>query len=186
MFINIQFTLSIVQVVTQWYRAPEVLLVTSYATPVDLWSCGCILAEIITRKPLFPGNNDTDQLAKIFQYLGTPSQQEWPDKSPVLRRNFAFFPPRPLRDIMDQSNSDPEAEDLIEKILRFEPGRRLTAQTALAHPFFSECGPSPHDSSTSSSDTSRNTTSGVSDMSDSSINTSVTSEANSSTLENSV
>ena len=87
---------------------------------------------------------------------------------------------------MEQSNSDPEAEDLIEKILRFEPGRRLTAQTALAHSFFSECGPSPHDSSTSSSDTSRNTTSGVSDMSDSSINTSVTSEENSSTLENSV
>ena len=112
--------------------------------------------------------------------------QEWPEKSPVLRRNFTFFPPRPLRDILDQTNFDPEAEDLIQKMLKFDPGTRLTAQSALAHAFFTDCGPSPHDSSTSSSDTSRNTTSGVSDMSDSSINTSATSEANSSTLENSV
>ena len=55
------------QVVTLWYRAPEVLLGTTYATPVDIWSCGCIFAELYRRSPLFPGKYETDQLAKIFQ-----------------------------------------------------------------------------------------------------------------------
>ena len=63
---------------TLWYRAPEVLLGTTYATPVDLWSCGCILAELFLRKPLFPGQYEVDQLGKIFLALGTPTEDTWP------------------------------------------------------------------------------------------------------------
>ena len=57
------------QVVTLWYRSPEVLLTTSYATPVDVWSCGCIFAELFRRKPLFCGQSEADQLSKIFEYV---------------------------------------------------------------------------------------------------------------------
>ena len=57
-----------VKVVTLWYRSPEVLLTTSYATPVDIWSCGCIFAELFRRKPLFCGQSEADQLSKIFEY----------------------------------------------------------------------------------------------------------------------
>merc|ERR1711953_1329747 len=114
-------------VVTLWYRAPEVLLGTTYATPVDIWSCGCIFAELYRKSPLFPGKYETDPLAL----------------------------------------------DLLEKMLLFDPKARITAQAALAHPYFSDYGISPHDSSTSSSSDSNLTrSSGVSDMSDSSINTS--------------
>ena len=71
-------------VVTLWYRSPEILLGTTYATPVDLWSCGCILAELFLRRPLFPGQYEVDQLGKIFGVLGTPSEAEWPPNSSVV------------------------------------------------------------------------------------------------------
>ena len=63
-------------VVTLWYCAPEVLLGTTYATPVDIWSVCCILAELIMRKPLFPGQYEVDQLGKIFEVLGTPTEAD--------------------------------------------------------------------------------------------------------------
>merc|ERR1711874_121167 len=158
-------------VVTLWYRAPEVLLGTTYATPVDIWSCGCIFAELYRKSPLFPGKYETDQLAKIFQVLGTPPASAWPEDSPVLRNNFVNHQPRNLEDLVPEI--DPLALDLLEKMLLFDPKARMTAQGALAHPYFSDYGTSSHDNSTSSSSDSNLTrSSGVSDMSDSSINTS--------------
>merc|ERR1719319_1622118 len=71
-------------VVTLWYRSPEILLGTTYATPVNIWSCGCIFAELYMRRPLFPGEYEVDQLAKIFNILGTPSESEWPSSSSVV------------------------------------------------------------------------------------------------------
>ena len=106
------FTILLNQVVTLWYRAPEVLLGTSYATPVDIWSCGCILAELFTRKPLFPGKHETDQLSGIFSVLGTPALTEWPEESPVLRTNFLNNRPRDLIDLIPEI--DPLAKDLLE------------------------------------------------------------------------
>ena len=109
---NEKFHNIVEQVVTLWYRAPEVLLGTSYATPVDIWSCGCILAELFTRKPLFPGKHETDQLSGIFSVLGTPALTEWPEESPVLRTNFLNNRPRDLIDLIPEI--DPLAKDLLE------------------------------------------------------------------------
>merc|ERR1712083_334296 len=90
------------QVVTLWYRSPEVLLGTTYATPVDIWSCGCIFAELFSRKPLFPGQNEMGQLGEIFNVLGTPSEEEWPEDSPVLRNNFSNCRPTKWKEILPE------------------------------------------------------------------------------------
>lgn len=67
------------EVVTLWYRSPDVLLgSTQYGTPVDIWSVGCIFAELATGVPLFAGKNDADQLLQIFKFLGTPNADVWP------------------------------------------------------------------------------------------------------------
>ena len=67
------------EVVTLWYRAPDILLGSkNYSTSVDMWSVGCIFAEIVTRIPLFAGRNEEDQLQKIFVSRGCPTEQEWP------------------------------------------------------------------------------------------------------------
>lgn len=81
------------RVITLWYRPPELLLgENDYGPAVDMWSVGCLLAELLTRKPLFPGNNEADQLDLIFQMLGSPNTEIWPDykKLPRLKliRNF--------------------------------------------------------------------------------------------------
>eukprot|EP00879_Flechtneria_rotunda_P028061 GHRR01030139.1.p1 GENE.GHRR01030139.1~~GHRR01030139.1.p1 ORF type:complete len:246 (+),score=81.53 GHRR01030139.1:255-992(+) len=70
------------EIVTLWYRAPEVLLgATHYATPVDMWSVGCIFAELVRKQPLFPGDSEWQQLLHIFKLLGTPNENVWPGVS---------------------------------------------------------------------------------------------------------
>jgi len=70
------------EVVTLWYRAPELLLgATEYSTPVDLWSVGCILAEIVSKRALFDGDSEQDQIRKIFRIMGTPNDEVWPGVS---------------------------------------------------------------------------------------------------------
>lgn len=65
-------------VVTRWYRAPELCLQSAtYNTKIDVWSCGCILAELLLRRPLFPGTSDLEQIHKIFEVIGTPGDMEW-------------------------------------------------------------------------------------------------------------
>jgi cyclin-dependent kinase len=67
------------EVVTLWYRAPDVLMGSrKYSTSVDIWSVGCIFSEMVTGRPLFPGQSDADQLSKIFEILGTPDLETWP------------------------------------------------------------------------------------------------------------
>ncbi|KAG2585340.1 hypothetical protein PVAP13_6KG384006 [Panicum virgatum] len=67
------------EILTLWYRAPEVLLgARHYSTPVDMWSVGCIFAELVTNNPLFPGDSELQQLLHIFKLLGTPNEQVWP------------------------------------------------------------------------------------------------------------
>lgn len=76
------------EVVTLWYRAPELLLgATEYSTPVDLWSVGCIFAEVISKRALFDGDSEQDQIRKIFRLMGTPTEDVWPGVSTLP--NFA-------------------------------------------------------------------------------------------------
>ena len=121
---------------TLWYRAPEVLLGTTYATPVDIWSCGCIFAELMSRKPLFPGLNETDQLSRIMGLLGTPAEEDWPQDTDVLRANFANYRARDISEILPEL--EPEARDLIQKMLHFDPKKRITARSKYIHRQVSE------------------------------------------------
>jgi serine/threonine protein kinase len=133
------YTLLTSVVVTLWYRSPEVLMGLSYATPVDIWSCGCIFAELFLRKPLFPGQYEMDQLSKIFDIIGTPNDEQWPEKAGLSRSNFNASPQKPWSQIIPEM--DPQAQDLVQVsfnyiqytmqaialMLRFHPFRKCCA-----------------------------------------------------------
>ncbi|XP_063230163.1 cyclin-dependent kinase 4 [Bacillus rossius redtenbacheri] len=125
-------------VVTLWYRSPEVLLGLSYSSALDLWSCGCIMAELFRRAPLFPGNSEGDQLNRIFEVVGTPRQEEWPERSSILWSSLVYRPPAPLVSLMPELCVP--GEDLLKKLLKFDPEERILAREALRHPYFSEAG----------------------------------------------
>jgi len=125
------------EVVTLWYRAPEILLGQSrYSTPVDIWSAGCIFAEMVSRIPLFPGDSEIDQIFRIFRTLGTPDESIWSGvtKLPEYQPNFPQHPAQPLSKLYPQL--EPSGLDLMEKMLQYEPSRRISAKNALTHPYF--------------------------------------------------
>jgi len=128
------YTLLTSVVVTLWYRSPEVLMGLSYATPVDIWACGCILAELGTRKPLFDGKCERNQLSKIFEVLGTPDNENWPENAAVLKSNFVCMPKKAFCDVLP--GLDPLADDLLEKMLHFDPSHRISASEAMKHAYF--------------------------------------------------
>ncbi|XP_037108211.1 cyclin-dependent kinase 4 [Syngnathus acus] len=121
-------------VVTLWYRPPEVLLQSSYATPVDIWSSGCIFAEIFKRKPLFCGESEVDQLGKIFEVIGLPPEQEWPTGVTLSRQHFPPFSARPITDFVPEI--DEQGAQLLLEMLTFDPCDRISALNALDHPYF--------------------------------------------------
>ncbi|KAK2101942.1 cyclin-dependent kinase 4 [Cebus imitator] len=120
-------------VVTLWYRAPEVLLQSTYATPVDMWSVGCIFAEMFRRKPLFCGNSEADQLGKIFDLIGLPPEDDWPRDVSLPRGAFHPRGPRPVQSVV------PEMEELgahlLLEMLTFNPHKRISAFRALQHSY---------------------------------------------------
>ena len=109
------------EVVTLWYRAPEILLGTKYYGPsVDVWSIGCIFAEMVTKKPLFSGDSEIDQLFRIFRTLGTPDEIVWPGVSqlPDYKTTFPQWNKEDLSKVLPTMNSD--EIDLIEVNFEFE------------------------------------------------------------------
>ncbi|KAG5464614.1 hypothetical protein GH5_00063 [Leishmania sp. Ghana 2012 LV757] len=129
------------EVVTLWYRAPEILLGEKHYTPaVDMWSVGCIFAELARRKVLFRGDSEIGQLFEIFQLLGTPVDAEgsWPGVSrlPDYRDVFPKWTAKRLGQVLPELH--PDAIDLISKMLKYDPRERISAKEALQHPWFSD------------------------------------------------
>ncbi|XP_046738554.1 cyclin-dependent kinase 1 [Diprion similis] len=127
------------EVVTLWYRAPEVLLgSTRYSCPIDLWSIGCIFAEMATKKPLFQGDSEIDQLFRIFRVLRTPTEEIWPGVT-QLPDYKATFPNWTSNNLASQVKViDEEGLDLLQAMLVYDPVYRISARAALQHPYFND------------------------------------------------
>ena len=147
---------------TRWYRAPELILIQPYTSAVDIWSLGCIFAELLSmqegnvpgyqdRKPLFPGgtcyplsgdgdnikaDERLDQLSVIFSVIGTPSNEDIAasGKASEYINALPKMKGKPLESLFPEA--DPAAIDLLKKMLQFNPLRRVTAGEALEHEFF--------------------------------------------------
>uniref|UniRef100_A0A3B4TKP0 Cyclin-dependent kinase 4 n=1 Tax=Seriola dumerili TaxID=41447 RepID=A0A3B4TKP0_SERDU len=111
-------------VVTLWYRPPEVLLQSSYATPVDIWSTGCIFAEMF-RRPLFCGESEVDQLGKIFEVIGLPPEDDGPTDVTLSKKT-------------SPSHITEQGAKLLLNMLTFDPLKRISALNALEHPYFQD------------------------------------------------
>jgi serine/threonine protein kinase len=125
------------EVVTLWYRPPEILLgSTTYAPPVDAWAIGPILVEMVTKRPLFPGDCEIDEIYKIFRLLGTPTEEVWPNCTALQDWNPAFpqWPRLALRSVAPTLCQD--GLDFVEACLHYDPKARISARAAMSHPFF--------------------------------------------------
>jgi len=116
-----------VQVVTLWYRSPELLLASSdYGPGIDMWAVGCIFAELMLRTPYLPGTSDFSQLDTIFRALGTPTEKEWPGFEALAGKiSKQAYPRTPLRSIFTAASLD--ALNLVEKMLLYDPHARISA-----------------------------------------------------------
>eukprot|EP00759_Apiculatamorpha_spiralis_P012253 PhF_6_TR19285/c0_g1_i1/m.28351/K02206/CDK2; cyclin-dependent kinase 2 len=127
------------EVVTLWYRAPEILLGEKhYCAAVDMWSVGCIFAELSRRKVLFRGDSEIGQLYEVFQVLGTPSETMWTGVSslPDFKDAFPRWAKTPMERIVP--TMEPHGMNLLDQMLRYEPADRITAKAALLHPYFDD------------------------------------------------
>ncbi|KAL1610196.1 Cyclin-dependent kinase catalytic subunit [Paraconiothyrium brasiliense] len=125
------------EVVTLWYRAPEILLGgRQYSTGVDMWSVGCIFAEMCTRKPLFPGDSEIDEIFKIFRVLGTPTEIDWPGVTsfPDYKSSFPKWSKQDIATTV--TTLDDYGLDLLDALLVYDPAGRISAKQAVIHPYF--------------------------------------------------
>lgn len=118
-------------VATRWYRAPEILLGSNkYTKGVDMWSMGCILAELLLGKPVFPGTSTLNQLDRVMELIGRPTQDDIEAiDCPLASTMLESLPPtkhRKLRDLFPTASDD--ALDLLRKLMQFNPHKRLTAE----------------------------------------------------------
>ena len=128
------------KVVTIWYRCPELLLgATNYDEKVDIWSAGCILAELLLGKALFPGTNEVEQLRLIFKMMGTPNEESWEgiNKFPKVKSEDMKIGKPMKAELRDKYGSDerftssPSSLALIERLLELDPRKRWRASQAL-------------------------------------------------------
>nr|XP_029131658.1 serine/threonine-protein kinase MAK-like [Labrus bergylta] len=123
---------------TRWYRAPEILLKSnSYSSPIDIWAVGCIMAELYTLRPLFPGNSEVEEIFKICQVLGTLKKSDWLEGynlAASLNFRFPKCMPTSLRSLIPTAGD--EAIMLMRDMLQWDPERRPSAAQALRYPYF--------------------------------------------------
>ncbi|CAA6656867.1 unnamed protein product [Spirodela intermedia] len=125
-------------VVTRWYRAPELLLnSTDYTAAIDVWSVGCIFMELLNRRPLFAGRDHMHQMCLVTQVLGTPTEAELgfvqSEEARRYIRHLSQHPRRPFAELFPHLS--PYAIDLAERMLTFDPNRRISVEEALEHPY---------------------------------------------------
>ncbi|XP_071815592.1 cyclin-dependent kinase 17-like isoform X2 [Apostichopus japonicus] len=134
------------EVVTLWYRPPDVLLgSTEYTTSIDMWGVGCIFFEMVGGRPLFPGSTVEDELHLIFKILGTPTEKTWPGI--FTNKDFGSykFPPYPPESFISLApRMDSDCVKLLAKLLRFQGATRISASQALKDNVFNSLGPSVH------------------------------------------
>lgn len=129
------------EVVTLWYRAPEILLgQAKYATPIDVWSLGCIIAEMSTARPLFAGDSEIDTIFRIFRSLGTPTDDVWPGVTSLRDFKEKSFPKWHDTGLVEVRCRGPGLGDvgldLVRACLQYNPVDRPSAPRLLHHPFF--------------------------------------------------
>jgi len=131
------------EVVTLWYRAPEVLLGSRhYSTAIDMWSVGCIFAEMSMHgQPLFPGDSEIDQIFRIFRIMGTPDEDVWPGvrQLPDYKPSFPQWSPVDLTKTV--WGLDTAGWDLLQRTLIYDTANRISAKRALVHPYFEGFSP---------------------------------------------
>lgn len=128
-------------VATRWYRAPEILLGSQkYTKGVDMWSIGCILGELLGGKPMFPGTSTMNQLDKIIEVTGRPSSDDITAiNSPFAATMLESLPPSKPRSLSNMfPGASDDALDLLQKLLLFNPNKRITVEEALAHPYMAQ------------------------------------------------
>lgn len=131
------------EVVTLWYRPPDVLMGAQvYTTSIDIWSAGCIFAEMANGgRPLFPGSDVDEQLKRVFKVVGTPTEKSWPGVTKLPDyKEFPIYPPAPLNLIVP--TLDELGLDLLQQHLVCNPSGRITAEEAMAHEYFHDIDPS--------------------------------------------
>ncbi|XP_057313163.1 cyclin-dependent kinase 1-like [Hydractinia symbiolongicarpus] len=131
------------EVVTLWYRCPEVLLGGKrYSCGIDTWSIGCIFAEMVNRKPIFQGDSEIDEIFKIFQIMGTPTNEIWDgvEDLPEYKSVFPKWKQQNLQKLLP--SLDPAGIDLLQKFLIYNPAQRISARKAMKHPYFFDFDPS--------------------------------------------
>ncbi len=131
------------EVVTLWYRPPDVLFgARIYTTSIDMWSAGCIFAEMANAgRPLFPGNDVEDQLKRIFKLLGTPTEDTWPgiSKLPDFKPYPIYHVSTPLSSVVPGLSA--KGRDLLQRLLICNPSLRMSAEEGLIHSYFGDLNP---------------------------------------------
>ncbi|CAI4228142.1 unnamed protein product [Auanema sp. JU1783] len=128
------------RVVTLWYRCPELLFgAKTQTTAIDIWSAGCIFAELLLGRPFLPGKGDIDQIEKIIQLLGTPTTKIWPELEDMPDLQNFSLRSQPYNKLKTVFESATQATlDLLNGLFAYDPKRRLTAQKVLEHEYFKE------------------------------------------------
>ncbi|XP_027010636.1 cyclin-dependent kinase 18 isoform X1 [Tachysurus fulvidraco] len=134
------------EVVTLWYRPPDVLLgSTEYSTPIDMWGVGCILYELATGRPMFPGSTVKEELHLVFRLMGTPAEETWPGITTNDEFKSYIFPLYRAQALINHvPRLDTEGIDLLSALLLYDTKRRISAEASLRHAYFLSLGENIH------------------------------------------